>query len=631
MPSYVALSYCWGDPSNRVEIIVSDSKVSVTTSLETALRRLRREGSLSVWADALCINQADVVERSLQIRQMRAIYCRAKCVLSWLVDWSGWEASVASVKRLSTAFIALEDNDAVPQRVVDCVNWLDLASLFHQPYWTRAWVVQEMAVAAELKILCGDVGRITLGSVNDAVEACKRMAGCPSAYAFLEKYPCDYIGQLHTLRVQTLSAEPVKLIDILSRMCSSRSSDIHDKVFAFLGLAYDANTLLPSPAYAQSTYVISREMTLTTIKLMNSLDFPVLFARKEASAAATVGSVASVNERPNEGPDKEAKPSWVPDWFHAATWADDRKDRYILRRDLFLDERNSESTIAVWKATSGSTPRYRIVDQVLTTRGIVFDRIAYISTVFGEATTPIFPMPLFSSKPCLMEQPRNSMTPPLLVLEEHIKELWERNRAKGAFTPMVNSLLFWLLVGFISSSPSVGAYGSGLNFRELHFAHLSYFDLFVARTSGVAYGRKVDEIRQWLATNGQLAIGGARFCDLLRHSKPIRYGWLITEDARKMDNRVLEYVYAILSQGRRLGTTCADRNSVTNFEFLVGWVPENASTGDSVALLVGCSVPVILRRRPAGGYWIVGDAHFPTTMYGEAAKDMYTWQNIDLY
>jgi hypothetical protein len=78
---YVALSYTWGDPTKTKEIFVNGKSVQVTVNLEHALRILRNKLPMRVgvrlWVDALCVNQADVEEKNLQVQRMRDIYKQA--------------------------------------------------------------------------------------------------------------------------------------------------------------------------------------------------------------------------------------------------------------------------------------------------------------------------------------------------------------------------------------------------------------------------------------------------------------------------------------------------------------------------------------------------------------------------
>ena len=72
---YTALSYCWGDANDRANITVNGQDISVTRNLASALKRMRNVNQNTlVWADALCINQQDVTERSVQVGLMRDIY-----------------------------------------------------------------------------------------------------------------------------------------------------------------------------------------------------------------------------------------------------------------------------------------------------------------------------------------------------------------------------------------------------------------------------------------------------------------------------------------------------------------------------------------------------------------------------
>jgi len=63
---------------------------------------------------------------------------------------------------------------------------------------------------------------------------------------------------------------------------------------------------------------------------------------------------------------------------------------------------------------------------------------------------------------------------------------------------------------------------------------------------------------------------------------------------------------------------------------LVGWADSAARAGDSIALLLGCSVPVILRRRPEGGYHVVGDSIVFGIMEGEVMVESNIG-DIELY
>lgn len=90
---FSTMSYVWGDVTITKEIAVNGQAFAVTTNLVSALRYLRMHFRLNslysdiprrLWIDAICINQADIMERNIQVQLMRKLYSSANCVLSWL-------------------------------------------------------------------------------------------------------------------------------------------------------------------------------------------------------------------------------------------------------------------------------------------------------------------------------------------------------------------------------------------------------------------------------------------------------------------------------------------------------------------------------------------------------------------
>ncbi|KAK5719367.1 hypothetical protein LTR15_007890 [Elasticomyces elasticus] len=85
-PEFAALSHCWGDAKDTVEICLAGCTTLVTRNLANAFRRLRDMPQESFWADAICVNQEDLDERGQQVRLMVDIYSSATMVYSYLND-----------------------------------------------------------------------------------------------------------------------------------------------------------------------------------------------------------------------------------------------------------------------------------------------------------------------------------------------------------------------------------------------------------------------------------------------------------------------------------------------------------------------------------------------------------------
>jgi hypothetical protein len=84
-PVFEALSYVWGDNAHMKAISMDGEQFLVRPSLYHCLHHIRQlDTPTIVWADALCINQEDNDEKSVQIRLMPRIYQSAASTLIWL-------------------------------------------------------------------------------------------------------------------------------------------------------------------------------------------------------------------------------------------------------------------------------------------------------------------------------------------------------------------------------------------------------------------------------------------------------------------------------------------------------------------------------------------------------------------
>ncbi|KAI0858993.1 heterokaryon incompatibility protein-domain-containing protein [Xylaria cubensis] len=143
LPPFEALSYAWGDPEDRTPITVTGNMFRVTVNLATALRHLRySDRPRSLWIDALCIDQRNILEVNHQIQYMVDIYASATGVLAWLGPDDGFAGP---------AFDALRSiSEMISQDQID-----HLTALFNRPFWIRLWVVQELVLARDIQLVCG--------------------------------------------------------------------------------------------------------------------------------------------------------------------------------------------------------------------------------------------------------------------------------------------------------------------------------------------------------------------------------------------------------------------------------------------------------------------------------------------
>jgi hypothetical protein len=144
--NYESLSDVWGNPERCSEIICNDKRLRLTTSLHDALRRLRLpDRPRRLWADQICINQDDKVERSQQVQFMNHIYKNASHVLVWLGpdDQAMAEPAFKLVRNLDEIFrddekrekFRIDHTDHLEKRSMD--PWIPLKHVTGLPWVSR--------------------------------------------------------------------------------------------------------------------------------------------------------------------------------------------------------------------------------------------------------------------------------------------------------------------------------------------------------------------------------------------------------------------------------------------------------------------------------------------------------------
>ena len=154
---YECLSYVWGEGPDEMSAIVNGQLFPIKKNLHDALRYIRSNTTkLIVWVDAICINQADLDEKSSQVALMTEVYRQCSRVYIWLgVPRTG--SLTGSPFAFLDHFISgkhfyefpgFEQDEASGDLIwgakEECDNILDdFLQFAESPWWTRAWTVQE--------------------------------------------------------------------------------------------------------------------------------------------------------------------------------------------------------------------------------------------------------------------------------------------------------------------------------------------------------------------------------------------------------------------------------------------------------------------------------------------------------
>jgi len=160
-PAYDAISYCWGGQTPSAAITCNGAPFSITQNLHDALRQFRSpERSVSLWADALCINQEDIEEKNKQVPMMGRIYGQANEVKIWLgPEDEGTPAAAEALAELSRRALHYSQLLSLPlsdlsnltsqrwaQAMTDAMSdlergpsWDPLLRFLQNPWFNRVW------------------------------------------------------------------------------------------------------------------------------------------------------------------------------------------------------------------------------------------------------------------------------------------------------------------------------------------------------------------------------------------------------------------------------------------------------------------------------------------------------------
>ncbi|KAF2032465.1 HET-domain-containing protein [Setomelanomma holmii] len=155
---YEALSWRWGDEDNSEYTIMirNDGEMyrkRVSQTLGLALKYLRRGQDRILWIDAICINQKNKEERSYQVSMMSLVYTRASQVCVWLGEDD--DNSQKAFRFIRDDISHLKNFDQLCTEDVHAPKWRAFVALMQRDWFSRRWVVQEIALAPVASVYCG--------------------------------------------------------------------------------------------------------------------------------------------------------------------------------------------------------------------------------------------------------------------------------------------------------------------------------------------------------------------------------------------------------------------------------------------------------------------------------------------
>ena len=322
------------DPSvgDAETIVVNDVPIKVMKNLFLALQHLRMSSKIrTLWIDYLCINQESVLDRNTQVARMDRIYRSASRVVVWLGlesdDCSqalGELLGLAANVHLSTLYPSSLDETTSRLR--------PLLRLLRRPWFSRVWVVQEVALAKEAVVQLGNRTAPWEWFIRAARVYRDHMSCCATIITpFNDSEGVDeFLALKNCLAgILALDGEALRSISLHSALrlfYDRQATDPRDKVYGLLGLL-DHGSRLVSADYAILAEDVYEEAAFKVIE--SSGDLSILTDIDEY-----VGDVPAA--------------SWAPDWTTNAAYGLDLYDLFSAAGHLRADVRRcSQHTLKI--------------------------------------------------------------------------------------------------------------------------------------------------------------------------------------------------------------------------------------------------------------------------------------------
>ncbi|GES61681.1 HET-domain-containing protein [Aspergillus terreus] len=236
---YEGLSYVWGSTDKSQAIFIDNQYLPVTANLHAALLHLRDAAiERVIWIDAICINQADPIERGGQVQLMAKIYSEAARVIVWLGPASDQSDTILEAIRSAASEGTTSLHETLLRKGID--------ELLARPWFRRIWVLQEAAAARQVRLHCGfiDLDGYTFSAGLRALDRqypgliVLRRAVAPVVYTVGRAIfrpratPCSSSTRSFSLNIRPLG----ELIEMYNR---HEATERQDKIFALLGMSVD--------------------------------------------------------------------------------------------------------------------------------------------------------------------------------------------------------------------------------------------------------------------------------------------------------------------------------------------------------------------------------------------------------
>ena len=389
---FEAVSYTWGNPELSCKIVCDEKSafLNITHNVDSFLRHFRAESSVRyLWVDAICLNQVDNDEKSIQVSLMGDIYRQARRILLWLGDASpedDVQLVFAFLKRLTSIKCIAISKEAIENLSKDVFKYSDITkvqSFLQRPWFQRRWIIQEVALGHDSIVQCGPF-RISWHWFVDAM----RRLQIASDRGFIT-LNSEALDSVHNACI--IYSHSNELLTLLWDFHKSECCDPRDRIFALHGLAEDVVPSVASETSLEVENSIARKAfpvnyTSPWIKVYRRLALECVAAGNWHVLLKHLFAFGALWEQ-QQNP---KIPSWIPAWNKVREFPDFMADvPPWTSRVPFLEMRETDRNILFFGRGTGRkvisisnewppTPEMNVIlDYAFSKVSIVFHVLAF--------------------------------------------------------------------------------------------------------------------------------------------------------------------------------------------------------------------------------------------------------------
>lgn len=618
-PQYLPVSCDTGNRSRQVTVSINGHRVSVSRTAFEVLELVSDQPAFLyrpwLFLESICIDQENLDEQAAYVALRTRIFGESNGALIWLGPAHQDSGTGMEMMRLAAQTSKHED-----PRLKDPQCWKAYQSIVQRPWWRCLSTLYESIapqVHREILYYCG-TERVTGREVIWAAAETPRLLSQMHDHVLGE---CEAWAPMFARRriwQWYRGIEPGERITLLSMLPHNAGCTVEDdrkRIYALLGCVKqrdrDLVASLPYDMPVEAMYARLVQEWIIQHQSLDILSFAAVF-RDHQGKARTL-------------------PSWVPDWSVAQ---DDQTIKRCRNPVPFMVSQSTKPHInnlrsmdqlkvptdALTYAAAGNTsPQAQFTEtgQVLRLQGIVLDAIDGLAgTPGGQHSHSDLSDPVV--------QPTSPFNC-LADLELGVSSSRAIDKQYGELDVvgdiMREDVLMSLVVGRADDCLHHKAEPRLLN-TELH-ASLA--------PTGDCEDKQSDlrrEFLAWLQLNANFKVCSRTLGTLLGLCSTTKYD----AKALPVPSKPTRKDYSGLL--RRFHTTTGadawDMRLAVTLQGYVGMAPRAARKGDLICVVLGYSVPAVLRRRDDSTFEFVGECYMQGFMEGQALQDNHQIETFDI-